>query len=111
MAYELGADIVVTVKFRRRDGVLIDPTAWQVRVQPPVDAGSPLAEETVIYGGVAGAYVTLSTIATGWYEMLLSTSRSTLAHAGRWTLWVTSTGTGKASRSCHVVVDPPVITI
>lgn len=113
MAYEIGDDIAITAKFRRStDKALIDPTAWQVRVQPPEDApGGALPEETVLFGGPSGAYVTLSKIADGHFEILLSTDRANGQHAGRWTLWVTAIGVGKSSRSHHVVVDPPALDV
>jgi len=109
MAYEPGDDIVTTVKWRRRsDRTLVEPGAFQVLVRPPQDVSNPLPDETVV-GDAAGAYVTTTKVADGHHEFLLSTDRAEPKHSGRWKLWVTSTGAGKASRSHFIHVEQPPI--
>lgn len=104
MAYEIGDDVVVTMKWRRRsDGALLNPTAIQVLLQPPNDQ----ALQTLVYG-VASE---ITKIADGHYELLVSTSATNELDAGRWTYWVTSTGTGKASQSGSFVVEPPALEV
>ena len=113
MAYEIGDDVVLTVKFRKRtDKTLVDPTVWQVRSRPPADADSPIDEETVVFGAPAGVFTTLASVSTGEFTITLSTDRANKNHVGRWVVWVTLTGAaGKGSRSYHVVVDPEALPV
>ena len=110
MSYELGTPILLPISFRNhRTRVKVDPTAWQVRLQSPLDApGGPLAEQVLIFG-VDSELTSLP--AVGDFQLLIDTDRATLGHIGRWIAWVTATGTGKSSRRYHVVVDPPPLSV
>ena len=104
MAYEIGDDIVITIKWRSRaDNELVEPTDFQVRLQPPNDQA-----EQVLVGGIASQ---LTKIADGHWELLISTDRADDDDAGYWVGWVTSTGTGKASQSFRVTVEPATLTV
>ena len=99
MAYTIGDVVLTTVEFRLKStNALVDPTAWQVEVQPP----GGQVKFTLVFG-VDGALTQVSS--PGEFQFRQTTDRDTSADAGRWDYWVTSTGTGQASRPGHFIVD------
>lgn len=104
MAYEIGDDIVITLKWRRRsDNALIEPSGFQVRLQPPNDQAEQLL--------VSSVATELTKIADGHWELLIETDRADGDDAGAWIAWVSSTGTGKASQSHRITVEPPALPV
>ena len=94
MAYTIGDEIKIVVKFSVAQ-TLTDPTAWQIEIKPP---------NAVAYV-VTYPDSTIVRDAAGSFTITLDTDRANGDHAGRWCLWVTSTGTAKASKPGFVVVD------
>lgn len=97
MAYYVGDDIDVSAQFEV-GGTLTDPTAWQIEVKPP----GALASYVLAFGVDSE----LTKLAVGIFKARISTDRDTPGHAGRWSFFVTSTGTAKAAAPGQVIVEP-----